>query len=64
MQRPRLNLCVLGAQTLLEIGYGGNVRAELQEHLGTMVVTIYFNVFSEKKIPIVHKVLGVMHITA
>lgn len=47
---------MLGAQTLLEIGDGGNIKIELQGDLGTMVVIINFNVYSEK-ILVVHKTI-------
>lgn len=54
---------MLSAQTLLEIGDGGNIKNELQENLGTMVVIIHFNVYSEK-ILVVHKTIDVKDITA
>lgn len=54
---------MLGAQTLLEIGDGGNIKIELQGDLGTMVVTIHFNVYSEK-ILVVYKTIDVKDIIA
>lgn len=61
-QWPSLNLCMVGVQTLLEIGDRGNVRIELQGDLGTIVVIIL--TCSQSKILVVHKTLDVMDIIA
>lgn len=57
-----VEVCVLGAQTLQEVGEGGIVRTKLQGDLGTMVAIILMCI--QRKILVVHKTLGVMDIIA
>ena len=62
-QRLNSSLCMPGAQTLLEVGHGGNVRVKLQGGLETMFVIINFNVY-RAKILAVYETLDVMIIPA